>query len=221
MVSGTGYVIRTDFLKEKGWRWFLLTEDVQLTADCICRDIRIGFNESAVYYDEQPTNLKISFQQRMRWVKGYYQVYRQYGRQLVGNCIRRRSFAGFDMLMSYLPAFILTLLAGFLYIALLIAGLVSGSDLSFWGYSVFRFGAGTYLTMLTLGVYTALTERHRIDCPLSLQSGYLILFPIYMITYFPIALAALFCRVEWTPIRHGIADDRKLSGFFMIKNGLP
>ena len=38
---------------------------------------------------------------------------------------------------------------------------------------------------------------------------YLPLFPIFMLTYMPIALAALFMRVEWKPIRHTSVEKVK------------
>jgi hypothetical protein len=34
---------------------------------------------------------------------------------------------------------------------------------------------------------------------------YMFSFPIFMFTYIPIAVAAMFLKVEWKPIRHNIA----------------
>ena len=39
---------------------------------------------------------------------------------------------------------------------------------------------------------------------------YLPLFPVFMITYMPIALVALFKRVEWKPIRHTSVENVKV-----------
>lgn len=73
MVSGTGYLISQDLLERLGgWHFFLLTEDIQLTAECIVRGEKIGYAERAVFYDEQPTRFMDSVHQRLRWIKGYF-----------------------------------------------------------------------------------------------------------------------------------------------------
>ena len=69
--------------KNDGWKFFLLTEDIEFTADCIANGVKIGYCEHAEFFDEQPTKFSVSWHQRMRWVKGYFQVYKKYGRQLL------------------------------------------------------------------------------------------------------------------------------------------
>ena len=114
MVSGTGYMISRELIeKNDGWNFFLLTEDIEFTADCIANGVTIGYCERAEFYDEQPTRLSVSWHQRMRWVKGYFQVYKKYGRQLLSKVGKKGGFSCFDMLMSNLPAFILTMIATF------------------------------------------------------------------------------------------------------------
>lgn len=84
MVSGTGYMISRELIeKNDGWKFFLLTEDIEFTADCIANGVKIGYCEHAEFFDEQPTKFSVSWHQRMRWVKGYFQVYKKYGRQLL------------------------------------------------------------------------------------------------------------------------------------------
>ena len=55
-VSGTGYLISARLVEENGgWPFHLLTEDLQFSADCAARGLRIGYCDKAVIYDEQPT----------------------------------------------------------------------------------------------------------------------------------------------------------------------
>ena len=55
-VSGTGFLISAEYLREKGgWPYHLLTEDIQFSAECAALGKRIGYCEGAVIYDEQPT----------------------------------------------------------------------------------------------------------------------------------------------------------------------
>ena len=48
-----------------------LTEDRELTADMVANGYRISYNDSAVFYDEQPTDISVSMRQRIRWAKGH------------------------------------------------------------------------------------------------------------------------------------------------------
>ena len=144
----------------------------------------------------------------MRWARGFLQVLGRYGGRLLGGMLRggRRGYACFDLLMSILPAIVLTLacalvsLAGALYGGLVLHAPVwptLGAQLAGWF-------AGMYGTLLLAGALTLLTEWKRIYCPAVKKLLYLFTFPLFMMTYLPVSLAALFCRVEWKPIRHSV-----------------
>lgn len=208
MVSGTGYLISTDILKKnQGWKYFLLTEDIEFTADCILHDERIGYCESAVFYDEQPTRIRDSWNQRVRWVKGYYQVFFKYGKELFKKLRRERSLTCFDMLMVDLPAFVVSSFAALSGVILLAGGLITAQSISFVIYSMVMFFLKTFIAMFALGVYTVITERRQIGCGSRKKLLYLFTFPIYMYTYFPIALAAMRKNVTWKPIVHGNNEE--------------
>ena len=85
-ISGTGFMIDHSLLEDenghKGWGYFLLTEDIEFTASSIINGELIGYCDSAVFYDEQPVKFRQSWDQRMRWAKGYLQVYINYGRDM-------------------------------------------------------------------------------------------------------------------------------------------
>lgn len=203
MVSGTGYVIAREILERtNGWNFFLLTEDIEFTADCIANGEKIGYCEKAVFYDEQPTKFKESWFQRLRWIKGYFQVYRKYGKKLFCKLGKKDGFSCFDMLMANLPAFILTSVATVASLTLMILGLAMADDISFVLYSIGMFVVKTSAAMFALGVYTVLTEWKQIHIPWYQKIAYMFTFPVYMMTYIPIAFAALRKKVEWKPITH-------------------
>ena len=204
MVSGTGYMISRELIeKNDGWKFFLLTEDIEFTADCIANGAKIGYCERAEFYDEQPTKLSVSWHQRMRWVKGYFQVYRKYGRQLLSKVGKKGGFSCFDMLMSNLPAFILTMVATFAGLTLTILALLTAQDFTSAILCIGKFTVNTSAAMLVLGIYTTLTEWKHIHMAWYKKIGYMFTFPIYMLTYIPIAFVAMFKKVEWKPIAHG------------------
>lgn len=203
MVSGTGFLFSRQVLERiGGWNFFLLTEDIEFSADCIVSGERIGYCERAVFYDEQPTRFAESWNQRIRWIKGYFQVYRKYGRKLLSGVGGRNGFACFDMLMSSLPAFVLTTGATAASLALTLIGLVTAQNFDYSVYSLGMFFVKSCAAMFVLGVYTVLTEWRQIRMPWYAKLLSMVTFPIYMMTYLPIAVAALRGRVDWKPVCH-------------------
>ena len=93
-VSGTGFLFSRRVLEETGpWPFHLLTEDIQFSVDQVTRGRKIAFCPEAVLYDEQPTTFRQSWNQRLRWSKGYLQVFRGYGAKLL------RGAAGGELLL--------------------------------------------------------------------------------------------------------------------------
>jgi len=65
-----------------GWKYTGLTEDRALTANSVVEGYEITYNDAAVFYDEQLTNLKIALRQRLRWSKGHLQAFGESGWKL-------------------------------------------------------------------------------------------------------------------------------------------
>ena len=62
-----------------GWKYTGLTEDRALTADAVAQGYRISYNDAAMFYDEQPTSLKVALRQRLRWSKGHLMAFAESG----------------------------------------------------------------------------------------------------------------------------------------------
>ncbi len=93
-LQGTGFLFANELVKN-GWKYVSLTEDRAFTADAVAHGYAISYNDEAVFYDEQPTSLKIAFRQRIRWSKGHLQAFVETGWYLllniiVGNIYRKR-----------------------------------------------------------------------------------------------------------------------------------
>ncbi len=269
-ISGTGFMISADILEVNGgWIHHLLTEDIEFTTDCISNGIRIGYVSDAYVYDEQPTTMKDSWNQRMRWAKGFYQVLLKYGKNLFKGIFRqeRGRFACYDMFMTIAPAMLLTL-AGFAVnfvfcltgivqlatiatsvqgvaggtsglatgiaadtnlfaqvIALMTGSLFQGDALSTFNTSnaqimiSYAEARSTIVTsiislatcflsfavvMFVFGTITTIVEWKHIHAKARDKIKYMFTFPIFMLTYVPIALIAVFKKVKWTPITHNV-----------------
>ena len=119
-VSGTGFLVAGDVIREEnGWPYHLLTEDIEFSIACAVRGRKIGYCGTAVIYDEQPVEFRQSWDQRLRWSKGFYQVDAKYTAPLLHGCTRggKKGMSCYDMLMTVAPCNLVTI--GVLALALL------------------------------------------------------------------------------------------------------
>ena len=207
-VSGTGFFIAADILKAAGgWKWHLLTEDIEFSAASIIDGVRISYCPTAVLYDEQPVTFRQSWRQRLRWARGFLQVFMKYGFGLLKG-IGKGHFSCYDMSMTVMPAYVLTVS---LIVAYLVTGLTGAGTVLPMVHYVLQMVAGLYATLYVVGLFTTITEWKNIHTTPAKKVLYTFTFPIFMLTYIPISLVALFSRkVQWKPIEHHRADQRVL-----------
>lgn len=206
-ISGTGFLVSSEIIqRDGGWKYNLMTEDIEFTVDNVIKGNVIGYCETAILYDEQPVDFKTSWNQRMRWTKGFYQVMYNYGAQLLRGCHSIRGFQCFDMLATIAPATLLTLFMMIVNIVAVIFGLYDGHDTLVLaaGMNVWAAIRNMYLSLFFFGLITIVSEWKKIHCSPSRKILYLFTFPVFMFTYLPIAVATLFKlkSVTWVPIRH-------------------
>lgn len=202
-VSGTGFMFAREIIeKSGGWKFFLLTEDIQFTIHNVVGGEKIAYCHNAVLYDEQPVTFKQSWNQRMRWAKGYLQVFRNYGFGLAANIFKKHSFSCFDMCMTIMPALILTTTALFINLCATVTGLLTNQNIFIAVFSVLEELVNAYFMLFWVGAITTITEWKHIMTENYKKILYTFTFPFFMITYIPIAFVAIFKKVEWTPIVH-------------------
>ena len=214
-VSGTGFFIASSVLeKAGGWKWHLLTEDIEFSAASAIDSRRISFNPRAVFYDEQPTKFKDSWNQRCRWAKGFYQVFFHYAGGLFKGFLSNKhgfKFACWDMLMTVAPGMLLsvfTLVLNLMIVILGILGIYSVGTAVMSALSSAAFCLINYvLFMFIFGVLTTFVEWDSIHTKASKKVLACFTFPIFQLTYVPIAIVALFKKVQWTPTAHSINVD--------------
>ncbi len=212
-VSGTGFFIATEILDAAGgWKWHLLTEDIEFSASSIIDGVRISYCPTAILYDEQPVTFRDSWNQRFRWAKGFYQVFGHYATRLVkGIAVNPKGyrFACYDMLMTIAPGMLLTIISVLLNGIIVILGLTGAMTLGAMvvsSLSSIFFCLGSYLAiMFAFGTLTTFVEWDSIRGTRSQKIKYMFTFPLFMVTYIPIALVALVKKAEWKPIKHNIS----------------
>lgn len=210
-VSGTGFLVRESIIeKNNGWKHHLLTEDIEFSIDSVINGEKIGYADGAVIYDEQPITFAQSWNQRLRWSKGFYQVLGKYGAKLVKGMFTNKGnkFSCFDMFMTISPAMFITLFSIAVNSGVFISEMMSSygnyflinESINAVSGSLFRF----YILLFVVGAITTVTEWNNIHTTTLKKIVYTFTFPLFIATYIPIAIVALFKKVQWTPIAHGI-----------------
>ncbi len=203
-VSGTGFLFSRRIAEKIGpWPYHMLTEDIQFSVNQITDGERIAFCKDAVLYDEQPVTFRQSWRQRIRWSRGFLQIFFGYMKGLIQGAFRG-SFSCFDMSMTIMPAFFLSVLYVIVNISLGIRGALIGDDIMIAVNSVGLTLGNMYLMLFIVGAITTITEWKAIRTSTIKKVFYTLTFPLFMLTYIPIALAALFLKTEWKPISHSV-----------------
>jgi cellulose synthase/poly-beta-1,6-N-acetylglucosamine synthase-like glycosyltransferase len=120
-MCGTGVMIRSDVITEiGGWPYRSLTEDLEMTINCILHKWTSCFYEYAVTYTEEALTHKTSDMRRKRWCIGYMQISFKYRRQIVRQTyeslhdtsvsllqrLKNIRLQNFDYLYSFFPLFL-------------------------------------------------------------------------------------------------------------------
>lgn len=202
-VGGTGFMFSREVMqRNNGWKFHLLTEDLEFTMDSVLHGDRIGYCGTAILYDEQPDTFGQSWRQRLRWSKGFLQVFRYYGPQLIKRAIKERDFSAVDFTMLICPFTVLGALRVVFGILFAAFGFVSwASQLN----SLLSWLVGGVLGLLGMMVLAALTifaERDQVGATNKELLAYVLSFPIYMASYIPISFQAIFSKAQWKPIEH-------------------
>lgn len=155
-IQGTGFLFANELIRN-GWNYTSLTEDRAFCADAVAMGYKISYNDAAVFYDEQPTDIRIAMRQRIRWSKGHLQAFAETGPKLFGhifytngaanyrsenltlfnkliNNIRLR-FMSFDMLTVVLPKSLLSIVKKFIVYALRIVLIIGSGKVFGVGYA--------------------------------------------------------------------------------------
>lgn len=203
--TGTGFGFDRALLEQTGgWHFFTMVEDIEFDTWCAINHVRMGYCPTAVVYDEQPVTFRQSWVQRTRWVQGGLQVSFKYtGRLFRGLCrgTARQRWACFECLTLTLCGYgvfavlgvlicLFTLLAGGPHNVLLGVGLPL---------------VGMYMGLFAMGGLTTLQEWSSIPGSFWRKMLSAVTFPIYMLTYLPIALCALFRKFRWQAVPHTVA----------------
>ncbi len=205
-IQGTGFLMHHELLRN-GWKYTSLTEDRAFCADAVVQGYKISYNNAAVFYDEQPIDIKIALRQRVRWAKGHLQAFGESGGKLFVNIFKKQSFMSFDMLTVIIPRSFIYLakkiIVNLLRIVIIImTGKTFGAAATVVLTAMY-WSARSYFKGILTAAYVFIMERRRIK-PIKWYKKlwFCLTFPIFDVIGRWATVVALFTRVEWKPIPH-------------------
>ena len=188
ILSGTGFYISGDIIKKlKGYPFNTLTEDYELTLYSIINNCSSGYSSKAIFYDEQPTNLKVSIKQRTRWVKGYFENRKKYNKLLIKEFKKTKKFDVFKEIIG---------IKGILFLLL---GLIISLLSRFSILKLMYFLLVLYLVLLLFTLFLLILDNSKVSNLLKLKT--LFFNPIFLLSYL-ISLLKSFGSVSWDVIEH-------------------
>lgn len=231
-IQGTGFLFASELIKN-GWNYTSLTEDRAFCADAVAAGYSISYQDAAEFYDEQPTNLRIVFRQRIRWAKGHLQAFAETSPKLfkhifiptdfrtnqatstfdsglhsLPDALRRR-FMSFDMLTVVFPRSLISsfrkILLGAFSLILLLESKTNLPTLSIGLLSAFLL---SYVAGIATAAYIFFIERRRLPRISPFQKiWYSFTFPLFDMIGRLAMIIALFIKVDWKPIPHTAKVD--------------
>lgn len=195
-INGTGFMIRKDFIESIDFNPVTLTEDVELTTVCAIKNERIDFVKEAITYDEQPTSFKVSLIQRLRWSKGNLQCWKQYHKDLIKSFRKYHNLSSIDMYFNNLAA-IVQVISILVVVASLIEKLLT-TKVVFTVAGIVGLLI-SYIGTLIISLFVTIYNKKSVTAMIPS----LILFTVFMLTWFPINIVSLFKKnINWKHIGH-------------------
>ena len=210
-VMGTGFLFSAKLCRENGgWPFHLLTEDGEFTMDNVIKNVKTGYCNTAMFYDEQAIKRKVCWSQRLRWCKGGLQIFAKYKRELIRGIFSPRFLSFLDMMMSFNAAYFLSLSSILINVIADVIIIASGGAdplrlliTQTWMIAV------VYLMLLAFSLTLTISEWRYLRATAFKKILYAFTFPVYLFSFVPAAFVAIFKKVEWKQTAHGGKIEKK------------
>lgn len=207
-VSGTGFGFTTELLKRMGgWNYFTLTEDIEFSTWCATHGVTIGYCHDAVLYDEQPSDFGASWKQRTRWTQGGIQIGLRYRKDLLRGLGQggKAAYATFETATLSMWGVLFTSICG----GISILSTFLQYHLMGVAEALFMSVVCAYVSAAVMGALTVISEWDRILAGTKVKIGSIFAFPLFLLTFIPIAATAIFRKFQWQPTKHTVAISTK------------
>ncbi len=195
-LGGTGFVMRTDVLKEIGWGATCLTEDLEFSLKLVLKGMRVSWSHEAIIYDEKPLKLSQSWRQRKRWMQGHCDCASRYLKSMLSKGVKEKNPVALDAALYLIQPFVivangLSLLLGLIVVLINLKSFININSVSFGALILLL----TYINVIFVFAEGKLSKR---------ILKYFLAFPLYSLTWIPIIIQGFINRnkKEWVHTAH-------------------
>lgn len=197
-ISGTGYYINGEIInKLKGFPFNSLTEDYELSLYASANNLSTFYNEEAIFYDEQPTSLKVSIKQRTRWIKGFFEARSKRLKDIKNDKTRKFGLIPYIFIVFGLLLFIFSNLFGSIFY-IVRNNIEYTSTLLYLIYIILTI----YIIFMLATVYILMNDK-KLNLSISLKIKTILYNPIFLTTYVICFFKAILKKdIKWEKIEH-------------------
>ncbi len=200
-LGGTGMCFENELLKEIGWGATSLVEDLEFTMRCAEKGIYPKFSYDAKVFDEKPLTFKASSRQRLRWMQGHFTVARRYFFPLLWQSIKQFNIIKFDLALYSVNVYIVLITflmtAGIWIDTAILGGPHVSSIYNYLPLWVTYVAIAANVVTFILAMMLEKVKSWKVYM-------YLLLFPIYGLSWWPITFYAFFTQnnKQWSHTQH-------------------
>lgn len=206
-LGGTGLVIDTELIKEYGWGATCLAEDTEFTLKLALNDIKVGWCNDAVIYDEKPIGMQTSYKQRVRWMQGLSDVSKRFIKPLIKKAVNERNIQPVHTLLNFWGDTLYPVCLG-LFTLICGLGFISRFNpsadfliVNLWTEPVKYFLLSFYVILNWTQIIVGLYVDGKLDKRIFKNIGG---FAVYMLSWIPIGITGILKRnnTEWFHTPH-------------------
>jgi cellulose synthase/poly-beta-1,6-N-acetylglucosamine synthase-like glycosyltransferase len=197
-INGTGFMVTREYLKAYGFNMKTVTEDLELSMQCVINGHRIDWVPEAKVYDEQPLTVHQSMTQRSRWINGFLQCFLRYFKPSLSSIVKKPTGVKIDMFMFLitLPVVIAGAVSTLLYLVL---GLFNIFDTASTLMNTLIIAAASIFAFWAVGYLSVLLEHKKVRS----MTKAILTYPIFNIMWLILYIKCIFRHTnEWKPIVH-------------------
>jgi cellulose synthase/poly-beta-1,6-N-acetylglucosamine synthase-like glycosyltransferase len=207
-INGTGFMVPNPIIRSEPWQAFSLIEDIEYTIIQLLKDRRVLFVREARFYDEQPIHFKVSFLQRLRWIKGSIQIFFMYAFRLVVSMFKKWHFSKLDLLLWITPIPSIVIILSLINLGIHQVNLLeTASSINFLTFiPIYTWLLQFLLSAFAIGAMTVIASWKENDSRWWHKLWAMVTFPFYSLTFIPLFILAplTMFNLSWYKTPHSV-----------------
>lgn len=208
-ISGTGFYISGEIIdKWNGYPFYTLTEDYELSIYSSLNGLNSTYNDSAIFYDEQPTKYKTTVIQRTRWIRGYLDARKKYIKEIKEKGNQSTLKKG-SIKLEYIgikPYLLMIIGISFMIIAniiILIVKIITNKSFTLNILTIITILVIVYLILSFITLIMIKKEKDYFGLSKKMKIKVILYNPLFLMGYIPCAIKALMNpNMAWKKIEH-------------------